>query len=141
MSTVDALVTFLRAQLAEDEHRARGALPAPWQSGDDDDPDGVHYGEFGWHVYGAGVEAEDSEAGKATAQHIARWDPDRVLAEVEAKRRIVDSLEAGARDPARLIDAALHLQTGVLRNVVLTLAQPYAGRPGFDPEWRLTTWT
>lgn len=131
------LVAWLRAALDEDERLARGALPAPWQSGDDDDPGGVHYGEFGWSVYGAGVEAEDSEAGKATAQHIARWDPARVLAEVEAKRARIDELaDALATDGygspgyAALNDTAERL--------LKLEAQPLADRPGFKAEWRMT---
>jgi hypothetical protein len=54
------------------------------------------------------------------AAHIVRWDPARVLAEVQAKRRILDefSWEAGET------------------RAIMHLAQPYAGQPGWQEEWR-----
>jgi uncharacterized protein DUF6221 len=76
--------------------------------------------------------------------HIARWDPARVLAEVEqerrdieAKRRILDWLtrvdEYMDRD-----DMSWHRLGGAIDtdDAVRLLAQPYAGRPGFREEWR-----
>ena len=79
------LITFLRARLDEDEAVARAATAGPWvESG---------VGDHGWGVsfsaLGSGVEADDSDQGRADAAHIARHDPARVLAEVEAKRQIM----------------------------------------------------
>lgn len=75
--------------------------------------------------------------------HIARWDPARVLAEVEAKRARIDLLaetaakcpeddwpEDGGMEWAPLSDFARHL--------LKLEAQPFASRPGFRDEWRLT---
>lgn len=80
------LVEFLRARLDEDEQMARAA------------------GEEGsrWTDHYGSVHAEDTDdpgvpvvynEGRPTdeqAAHIARHDPARVLAEVEAKRRIIE---------------------------------------------------
>lgn len=73
------LSAFLLARFAEDEAAARAAQPEVWYSyfrnvmvlGDDKD--------FVCDV-----------ATKGDARHIARHDPARVLAECEAKRRIVE---------------------------------------------------
>jgi hypothetical protein len=57
-----------------------------------------------------------------------RFDDARVLAEVEAKRRILDLWSSVDPGPAG----------AVLAEVILHLAQPLASRPGFRDEWRLT---
>jgi hypothetical protein len=57
------------------------------------------------------------------AEHIARWDPARVLAEVNAKRRILD-------EAVRLMSYDGEFQFLEL------LALPYADRPGYREEWR-----
>lgn len=142
----DALVAWLREQL---DQEARLATEASGEDGENavwtaEDEDGyLRMGDFGWYVAGAGVETSDSEEGKAIARHIARWDPARVLAEVEAKRARIDLLaETAAKCPpddwpdeggmewAPLADYARHL--------LRLEAQPLAGRPGFKPEWRVT---
>lgn len=111
MSAVDELITWLRAQLDDDERVARAAWP-------DCTPD-------------------DPRASDEDIRHIARWDPARVLAEVEAKRRILDLAPAavmralGTQDP--------DFRDGYLdahEEAVKLLAQPYAGRPGWREEWR-----
>jgi hypothetical protein len=56
--------------------------------------------------------------------HIARWDPARVLAEVEAKRKILSMYEDYTAERRHL------------GPVIWALAQPYAGRPGWREEWR-----
>lgn len=61
----------------------------------------------------------------ADRDHIARWDPARVLAEVDAKRRQLDAFdEYGTHDTWDLIDTTLRL-----------LAIPYAGHPDYQKEW------
>ena len=94
------LVEFLRARLARDEQIARAATPGPWrwdirnEGSMDEQPELVSTtaptetsilltaaGEFD-----AGFVCVDSP----DREHIARHDPARVLAEVDAKRRIID---------------------------------------------------
>lgn len=63
----------------------------------------------------------------ANAEHIARHDPARVLAEVDAKRRIIE-VAIGEMD---------HGDFGWAWSQVLALlALPYADRPGYQDEWR-----
>ena len=63
--------------------------------------------------------------------HIARHDPARVLAEVDAKRRIIEACEriqAGIRDDY----TADFFADAVLEH----LALPYADHPEYDESWR-----
>jgi hypothetical protein len=77
------------------------------------------------------VEMDASAAG-----HIARWDPARVLAEVEAKRRILDlhepihGLDVKGVATCRTCHAVPPCQH------VRLLAQPYDARDGWREEWR-----
>mgnify|MGYP001472033399 CR=1 FL=1 len=89
----DSIVEFLRARLNEDAQHARNATPGPW------DTDHVRtrgemavLSEWGSVVaaYAGsdnGYPAHPEPMGRGDAEHIARWNPARVLAEVEAKRR------------------------------------------------------
>ncbi|NED75367.1 hypothetical protein G3I51_24190 [Streptomyces sp. SID9944] len=134
------LPEWLRTQLDTDEQIARAATPGPWeQSG---------IGEYGWGVSfgraGAGVEAEDSDQGRADADHIATHDPARVLREIDAKRHLLDEHQDvndgscgtcvdgqwgypthGGSSPQRFPCRTLRL-----------LALSYADRPGYRDEWR-----
>lgn len=72
--------------------------------------------------------------------HIARHDPARVLAEVEAKRGVLRQyldLREQVRNPVsaenRMRARALQ---GEIGDVLRLLALPYADRPGYRDEWR-----
>jgi len=91
------LATWLRAALDEDEQVAREANPGPWRTFSDKahlDPLTV----FGGSYMGdqeklrnvASLELSWVKAGNA--EHITRWDPARVLAEVERRREEVLAL-------------------------------------------------
>ncbi len=88
------LVEFLRARLAEDDAAARA------------------FGIGVWSV--AGPQAE----------HIARWDPARVLAECEAKRRIIEQVRDVKWGGFAVRDTILEL-----------LALPYADHPDYRAWW------
>jgi hypothetical protein len=146
------LVEFLRAALDEDERVARAATPGPWRWEEPSDSEWPTYdqslvsdgkadgGEPAAVLLGWGHDASGIEAEQADRDHIARHDPARVLAEVAAKRAILDRYEAllayAARpyddhpDPSRRA-GYLH----ALQVVIEGLAQPYAGRPGWREEW------
>jgi hypothetical protein len=122
---MDELVRWLGEQLDEDERIARAATLGPWvQSG---------IGDYGWTVDfgrpGAGVETADTEQGFADADFIAAHNPARVLHEINAKRRVISSLQHLLRgeDPfvSSIADDSLRL-----------LAEPYADRPGYRDQWR-----
>lgn len=70
--------------------------------------------------------------------HILRHDPARVLAEVEAKRKILAAFEAAASDAVRNavgLDAQDGLISG-LTEVVKRLASVYSDHPGYREEWK-----
>ncbi|MEU1240060.1 DUF6221 family protein [Micromonospora parva] len=130
MSDVDDLVTWLRAQLDEEE---RVALAVPeaarrWTL----DGGTIHHG----HPTDEVVDWVYLEGGW---EHIARQDPARVLAEVDAKRRILDLFEYEQADvslpwgpPTTVPGTRPATASPVLR----LLALPYADRPGYRDEWR-----
>lgn len=112
------LAVWLREQFAEDERVANeaGQACSRWKLVPGD-PQG----------YFAGVVTADrgvrlADGAENVLPHIARWDPARVLAEVAAKRVLLDRWDLyGYPDD---LDAGLRI-----------LAVPYADRPGYQPEW------
>lgn len=118
-----ALVAFLLDRLAEDEHTARAA-------GSDCGPEWRETDGF-----------DGGPISEVEARHIARHDPARVLADVAAKRRIID-LHAHCPEQAwdgsnitgdcrECIDE--HYPCGTLR----LLALPFADHPDYREEFRL----
>ncbi|MFE2832133.1 DUF6221 family protein [Streptomyces mirabilis] len=131
------LVDFLRARLDEDEAAAR-AVPADLgHSWSDPGP---------WVMAGSGGGGREAEVAKAAdalemplaeavAHHIARHDPARVLAEVEAKRRIVD-LTAGMLSAAKGDSEVDHYGgLSAAEDTLRLLARPFRDHPDFDPSW------
>lgn len=112
---MDDLVTWLRAQLAEDERAARAWLP-----------------------FGNPTDAD--------RDHIARHDPVRMLADVDAKRRILDlHAPVNGYDPNGPVCSTcgepgnLGDETAVVRwpcPTVRLVVLPYADRAGYQAEWR-----
>lgn len=131
------IVEFLLARVAEDEAHAReamGATDGEWSS---------------WNrSWDAG--ARDLAAGgeriaalpTTIDEHVCRHDPARVLAECEAKRRIVElyrAAEAHTDMDTFLPEGAdwiLGRRWGAWC-AARALAQPYADHPDFDPAWRI----
>jgi hypothetical protein len=116
---MDDLIAWLRAQLDDDERVAReaGDDAMTWHPGAEavyDDLRTLAVAPFGGTLH--------------EAQHIARWDPARVLAEVDAKRRILDMVQGWMDAGYPTMDQALRL-----------LALPYAQHEGYRDEWRPTT--
>lgn len=71
----------------------------------------------------------------AQREHIARHDPGRVLAEVEAKRRILDEYEQATGQYATHSQVSAGEEIG-LRFALKALALPYAEHPDYDEAWR-----
>jgi hypothetical protein len=95
---VSDLAEFLLARIAEDEHCARLAdTGEKWESAQVYGVDGVidfkpsvpgsHLGD---RVMGDHNDSAHAWMSLYQSGHIAHWDPDRVLAECEAKRRIIE---------------------------------------------------
>lgn len=121
----DDLASYLLARLDEDEQVARQAEAVI--------PDGE-----GWYRVTQLTVADPEWAqryGHAYA-HIARWDPARVLAEVEAKRRIVEQHEHAIRSSREYPNAVNIASWMAWQEAVRALAQPYADRSDFRDSWR-----
>lgn len=75
---------------------------------------------------------------RAVAVHVVRWDPARVLAEVTAKRRIIElcegAIEAGEIDPNTTWNNDAK-GAEVAEQVLRIMAQAYVGHPDYDPAW------
>lgn len=167
------ITTFLHDRIAEDEATARAASPAPWQYGDvesvaggtiydksraiasvDYEQPADHDGRIVRHL----LELEADNNGR----HITRWDPARVLAECEAKRKVLALHEAWpvlvssppkfeqTADPIRDMTFRATQQLDWLTNqeyvarfgdeppttaILRALALPYAEHPDFDEAW------
>ncbi|MGY1774082.1 DUF6221 family protein [Blastococcus sp. SYSU D00813] len=138
MSAVD-LADFLLARITEDERAAKGATAGPWRwyPGRAGLPAFLEStGATATHwVEGQSFEAPTVVLGSnqnsmlrvrgRDAEHIAAWNPARVIDECRAKRRVV---EAGA---GAGVDVATH------DLVLRTLALPYAEHPEYRAEWRV----
>ncbi len=128
------LITFLRARLDEDERTARKAFARPWIR--HENVAGVHAGDAGEGLpFGTAIadcrRVRDGY-GVPNADHIARYDPARVLAEVEAKRQIVDEYEKVAWV---MIPWAIERATA-LQVALKALTAAYADHPEYLKEWR-----
>ncbi|MFF4644969.1 DUF6221 family protein [Streptomyces sp. NPDC001389] len=129
----DALVQFLRARLDEDEQIARGHQQ--WSAGWDQDDMAKEIRDD----VNAGTVAFVPHLGDRT--HITRHDPARVLAEVDAKRRIIALHSDPTGHSCSITD-----ETGyelnyaeVARDEACTtlrlLALPWADHPAYQSEW------
>ncbi len=127
------LADFLLARIDDDQRQAEQATPGPWQSVQTDDT------THGWNVEARGrggirydVAVDHARPGQgacrgADAAHIVRWDPARVLAECDAKRRVIELQRSDLRDDPQDWEAD---------EVLRLLALPYAGHPDYRAEWR-----
>lgn len=98
---MDELVAYIRRALDEDERSIRT-----------------------WAACCFHIEACDETGG-----YLERFDEDRMLADIAAKRRILDLWSNDAKYPDW--DAGYE---GAMDDVVKLLAQPYAGGEGWRPE-------
>lgn len=114
------LADFLLARIDEDEAPALAL-----------------YGAAGaWHL----EKAEPAMAAGMLVtehEHISIWNPDRVLAECEAKVRIVEQgLEAEDAGEQAVQTPTEYGRTIAYEDVLRALALPYADHPEFRDEWR-----
>jgi hypothetical protein len=162
------LVAFLRARLEDDEQAARAATAAPWYHNPSkqwlgpeeferyDRTRGEEFvGYGGPHPFTGCIAATgpaDDQQAMADAAHIARHDPARVLAEVDAKRRIMaihtvpleafaGSVIPGDPDDRRCVGCGFgSTEEPMVEDiddcpVLRALALPYRAHPGYRPEW------
>lgn len=147
---MDDLVDFLNAQFDEDERVARGADVKQgdphWWVSPVQASGGVDFTVRSGRDYRpiARVQRLDGDEdepagildGAAVAEHIARWDPDRVLDEIAAKREVLAKYHGVLiQAERRPHDEGARGYEVAMSHAVLALAQPFAGRPGWRPEW------
>lgn len=115
----DDLIAFFEARLDDDERVARAKRPT-W---DDDEPADAE------DLWNAQVHTSDCgyRMGAFNDDCICEA-PSFTLAEVDAKRRILDALEPEAAGNS--LDARFHA------HLIRLLALPLADRPGYLEEWR-----
>jgi hypothetical protein len=131
---MDDLVAWLRAQLDDDDRVARATSSGAWSV----DPH-IHYLEAEdvyWDVDGESGGWVAHVGQRSDAEHGARWDPARVLAEVDAKRRIIDLSDKVRAWTDASAGATAGYAAALLADTLRLLALPYADRPGYRPEWR-----
>lgn len=120
------LTEFLLARIAEDEAAARSATGGAWTH------EGAPNGFAPMVIANGGVVAETYDKPHLSdAAHIARHDPARVLAECEAKRRIMETYSLSAEERGIAVDAWI-----LLRDAIAHLALPYDTHPDYDEAWR-----
>lgn len=143
MHVTGTLSDFLLARFAEDEQTAlQIGESSTWR---EDRGDVFAVAGLRWRR----VAEIDEANGVSTVagEHIARHDPARVLAECEAKRRIVEELVRAKEALAAVLtypasaerDASAALMRGIvaqLEGVVALLALPHASHPDYDERWR-----
>ena len=133
------LVDFLRARLDEDEAVARAATPGPWSVNDESFAEWISSAD-GVEVVAGGRWGGEAPAFETTedALHIARHDPARVLAEVEAKRALLEEHAQGSLPDGVMLDECRIC--GGMNEVwpcptLRILARPFRDHPDFDPAW------
>lgn len=159
------IAAFLTARFDEEHAEAIAAQeadPAPWRANTTNRGSTEQRHEHGSGLVIAGDDTAlwDCEGSNTlcmtapTARHVARWDPGRVLADIKAKRAVVEDYvltcryrdEAAtriqrARESGQIDSAALDdwhradREASILEGVVQRLASPYAEHPDYDPSW------
>jgi hypothetical protein len=126
-----ALTKFLLARIAEDEADARAATPGHWwnESGTVHAclPFGRDDGLPGAACHPLDAQGANGLDADADAEHASRWNPARVIAECDAKRRIVQAAASIRSGPSM----------GPMSLVLDLMALPYADHPDYRAEWRL----
>ena len=139
MDGMDDLVTWLRAQLAEDERVAQAASvddPSWFISTLVDDSGVEFFAEIGDRPIGikVGPNDDDEPLRRAEADHIVLNDPTFRLADIEAKRQILDLCDLEFTDTGAWIGIDESSETKW--RVLQALALPYAESDGYREEWR-----
>ncbi len=121
------LVEFLLARIAEDEEAAKAAieLREPYTRGG-----------FTWY-YNWAIHTEHVSGGWGTGFVDGAPTPDRVMAECQAKRRIIEYCEYSIDpdDDACYAPETYGMMAATGEGVLERLALPYADHPDYRPEW------
>lgn len=132
------LTDFLLARIAEDEEGAKFHRNDAWfiedksTWGDTQNPELVGGGKL--------LARFDQEHGALAIHHVVRWNPARVLAACEAKRRIVElAMPVAIAGPPEWTPESSADERGrmeAVEQILLDLAAVYADHPDYRDEWR-----
>jgi hypothetical protein len=134
-TTIDTLTEWLLLQIAEDEMKARTAGSEAWRWRVVDNPSQRDAlvrtnGTICADSWGADRQ-ETGFRGAEAKMFIERFNPERVLADCDSKRRMLARLNNLAKawwTTTRSADEA--------RSVIREMALTYSNRPGYRDEWR-----
>ena len=129
---MDNLAHWLGAQLDEDERIARAAAAMTFGT------------RWLWDNDHGLVDESDTGVVErvqvSIGQHIAEWDPARVLREVAATRRMIEAFErcnySVETAPNEDMQNVARAKVDTWRFVLHLRALSYSGRPGYREEWR-----
>lgn len=129
------IMDFLLARIAGDEAVARAATPGPWETMTEETADGenIYYTVEHGRAQLCDM-SSTSMQGRSDAEHIARHDPARVLAECAAKRAIVEQWN----DPASFGPFSDAVGVGIAEGIdtaLRALAAVYTDHPDYRQEW------
>ena len=122
------IIEFLLARIAEEEASAREAMGsgsgqwASWNRSWDTSPT-RDLAADGARIAALPVSIDE---------HVCRHDPTRILAECEAKRRIIDECTGGLKYDVSCGEG----HWGNFENILDILGLPYADHPDYRKEWR-----
>lgn len=117
------LVRFLRARLDEDEQAAHAAF-----SGQADPENGWGAERSEWYRHTTITPHVGMIHEAVQADHVVRWNPARVLREVEAKRQLIEMCAESLGS---------YEESGFATQTLMRLALPYADHPDYNPDWRI----
>ena len=133
------IVEFLEARIAEDEGAAEAATEGPWEWRPKGDTPGIYPvdGRLGWvalpqmtqQQYLALTSSDPGAPKHSNAEHIARHNPARILAECKAKRAIIDAIRRQEEDDDPM---AWIVASGIL---LKTMAAVYADHEDYAHIW------
>ncbi|MGW0914664.1 DUF6221 family protein [Streptomyces sp. NPDC002784] len=131
---MEDLKVWLRTQLDEDERIARGVedRSAPWDGqwmADGNSAVRTVNGHVLFYRHGP------DPLKPGLTDHVAEHDPARVLRELDAKRRFLDSLLPDLEQADRCIEGEWGSSDDLTERTLRLLALPYAHRPGYRSEW------
>ncbi|MFC3986475.1 DUF6221 family protein [Streptosporangium jomthongense] len=151
---IQDLIAFIRARLDEDEELASTASPAPWSANAEHDEvlaaDGITVAD-GFALSGRQL--------RATVNHIVRHDPARVLADVEADRKLLARYAEAVKEQEEALAAfrvardewessseeyadaykdwsAALLREGAFLTVIKDRVARFPDHPDYRPEWK-----
>jgi len=133
-TTTQTLTDFLLARIAEDEADAQTGRNDAWHI---QDPSRGWGDERDQELVGGGklLARFDQEHGLVAAHHVARWNPARVLAECDAKRRILAGYEH-VESFGRSSDSFTIAEIEYVERILPALALSYADHPDYRQVWK-----